>query len=119
MGQPILCTQCGATTSPRRVTPGSGWITFVLLVCFIAPGLIYWIWRHTSTYLVCAQCGSKSVIPPSTPVAQDMIATRPLVAASVAQEEQRRKDIRVGTVTAVGIVVLVIVLSKITSCAGH
>jgi len=116
----MLCTQCGTIRPPRGVTPGSGWITFVLLWCFVVPALIYWIWRHTSTYLVCAQCGSKSVIPPRTPVAQDMIATRPLVAASLAQEEQRRRDIKVGTAVVVGIVVLVIVLSKITSCAaGH
>jgi len=119
MAEPMLCTQCGTIRSPKRVTPGSGWITFVLLLFFIVPGLIYWIWRHTSTYSVCAQCGSKNVIPPRTPLAQDMIATRPLVAGSLAQEEQRRKDIRVGTAAAVGIVVLVIVLSKITSCARH
>jgi len=123
MAQLMLCTQCGATTFPKRVTPGSGWITFVLLWFFIVPGLVYWIWRHTSSYEACSQCGSRNVIPPTTPVAQEMIGTRPSVAASLAQsqrqEEQGRDDTRVGAIALLVIVVLVLIVSKLSSCAGR
>ena len=117
MAEPMLCTQCGTVAAPRRVTPGSGWITLVLLCFFIVPGLIYWIWRHTSTYAACANCGSKNVIPHASPVAREMISTRPAVAASLQQEVPRRKDTRVGTAVAIGIIVLIVLLSKISSCS--
>jgi hypothetical protein len=118
MAQPMLCTQCGMVTTPRRVTPGSVWITFVLCCCIVVPGLIYSIWRHTSTYVVCSQCGSRSVIPPGSPLAQDMIATRPSVAASLAVENQRRRDTGTGAKVVVGIIVLLVLLINIKSC-GH
>jgi hypothetical protein len=116
MAQPMLCTQCGTVAALKRVTPGSAWITFVLLLCLILPGLIYWIWRHTSTYAACPHCGSKNVIPHTSPVAREMISTRPEVAVSLQQEVQRRKDTWVGTAAAVGVIVLIVVLTRISSC---
>jgi hypothetical protein len=120
MSSLVLCTHCGATTVPRRVTPGPGWITLVLLIFFVVPGVIYWLWRHTSTYEVCAQCGNRSLIPPTAPVAQTMVAAHPSVAAALAQsqrvEEQKHEDTRVGAIVLAVIVVLVIVVTKITSC---
>jgi hypothetical protein len=98
----------------KRVTPGSGWITFLLLWIFIVPGLIYWIWRHTSTCASCSRCGSKNVIPTGSPVAQDVIATRPLVAASLAQAKQERRDKRVGVYVVGGLVVLLLILAKVS-----
>jgi hypothetical protein len=114
MAQPMLCTQCGTVAVSRQVTPGSGWITFVLFWFFIVPGLIYWIWRHTSTYQVCSQCGSKSLIPPTAPLAQTVIAAQPQVATSLIAERQRRKDQSVGTFTAIGIIVLFFILAWIS-----
>ncbi len=114
MAQPMLCTKCGTVAVSRRVTPGSGWITFVLLLCFIVPGLIYWIWRHTSTYQVCSQCGSKSLIPPTAPLAQAMITAQPQVATSLIAEQQRRKDQSVGTFIAIGVIVFFFILARIS-----
>jgi tRNA_anti-like len=117
MPQPMLCTQCGTVTSAESVTPGSGWMTLVLLLCFVVPGIIYWIWRHTSTYLVCPQCRSKNIVPLASPVAYEAMTTRPAVVAPLAVEEHRREDIRVGAIALAVVVALLIVLSKISSCA--
>jgi len=118
MASSMLCTQCGTVAVSRPVTPGSGWITFILLWFFIVPGLIYWIWRHSSTYEVCSHCGSKNLVPTTTPFAQAMIATQPQVAASALTEEQGRKDTRVGAVILVGIIAILVILGKLTSCGS-
>jgi hypothetical protein len=52
-----------------------------------------------------------------------MIGTQPSVAASLAesqkQEEQGRNGTRVGAIALLGIVVLVLIVSKLSSCAGR
>lgn len=116
MAQPMLCTQCGSITSPRRVVPGSVWITLILLVCFVVPGLIYIIWRHTSTYSACFNCGSRNLMPTNTPFAQEIIATKPSVSASLAQEKQRQQDTQTGiivTMVIVGVVFVIALLMKL------
>jgi ribosomal protein L40E len=115
MAESMLCTQCGAVTTPRAVTPGSMLITLVLLVCIVVPGVIYMIWRHTSRYAVCQKCGSKNLVPIDSPFGRDMIATRPSVAASLAEENRGRNDMVVGGLVLAGIVVLVILIAWLRS----
>lgn len=71
-GGNMLCSRCGTLGVPVKPLRGSGWITLVLLLCFLAPGLIYMIWRRTGP-LVCAACGSDAIIPPDSPGAAAVI----------------------------------------------
>jgi hypothetical protein len=52
--------------------PGSILIEIILWLCFLVPGFIYTIWRHSSTKQVCGTCGSKDVIPVDSPLAKKM-----------------------------------------------
>src|SRR4051812_39697119 len=67
-----FCTQCGHEGPPVSRTKGSIFIEIVLWLCIIVPGLVYSIWRHTTTSDVCAECGSESVIPPDSPMAHKL-----------------------------------------------
>ncbi|RZG71685.1 Pmp3 family protein [Acinetobacter sp. WCHAc060025] len=53
------CKQCGESK-----LKGSGWITFILILFYIIPGLIYMIWRRSGLG-ECKFCGSSDVIPVS------------------------------------------------------
>jgi hypothetical protein len=115
MAEPMLCTQCGAITSPTRVTPGTVWITLVLLLFFIVPGIIYWLWRHSNTYSACRMCRSRNLVPTESPVGRDMIATRPSVAASLVEEKKGENDMFVGGVVLLGIVLVIAFLVWLSS----
>jgi|ERR1700732_3689893 len=115
MAESMLCTRCGAVTSPKRVTPGSTWITLVLLVCFLVPGLIYMMWRHASAYAACRKCGSKNLVPVDSPFGRDMVATRPSVAASLVEEKRGQNDMVVGGVVLAGILLVIIILIWLSS----
>ena len=115
MAEPLLCTQCGAVTSPKRVTPGSTWVTLILLLFFIIPGIIYMHWRHTSIYAACRKCGSKNLVPLNSPFGREMVATRPLVAASLAEEKQRQKDFMIGAAVFAGILLLLVIMMWLNS----
>ena len=67
-----LCVTCHHVGRPRLITRGSILVELVLWLCFLAPGLIYSIWRHTSRYTGCAACGSRELIPCDSPRAQQM-----------------------------------------------
>ncbi len=53
------CKQCGESK-----LKGSGWITFILILFYIIPGVIYMIWRRSGLG-ECKFCGSSDVIPVS------------------------------------------------------
>jgi DNA-directed RNA polymerase subunit RPC12/RpoP len=56
----VYCNQCRAVTKPKL--KGSGWITIILLLFYIIPGLIYMVWRRSGLG-VCGNCNSSNVIP--------------------------------------------------------
>jgi hypothetical protein len=87
----------------------------ILLLFFILPGLIYMIWRHSSAYDACRQCGSKNLVPLNSPFGRDMIATRPSVAASLAEEKQGQKDMLLGAAILGGIVLLIVIIMWLRS----
>jgi hypothetical protein len=64
------CLQCGSNAKPATVTPGSIWIEVVLWLCFLIPGVIYSIWRHSKRHEACSVCGSDRLIPPNSPNAK-------------------------------------------------
>ncbi len=69
-GPAMYCTTCGHEGPGKTVTRGAMLIEIVLWLCFLVPGLIYSIWRHSSKYKACASCGRRALVPPSSPVAQ-------------------------------------------------
>lgn len=68
------CRQCGHVGVPKLFTPGSILIELVMWICFIAPGLIYSIWRHTARRKVCALCGAREIVPLNSPIARKALA---------------------------------------------
>ena len=63
------CLTCGTDGRTTTNTRGSIWNEVVLWICFIVPGLIYSLWRHSSRSQVCRACGSGSVVPTDSPAA--------------------------------------------------
>lgn len=54
----VSCNKCGEIGRP--VIRGNILITFILLLCFIVPGIIYMIWRRGGK--VCSRCKSNDVV---------------------------------------------------------
>lgn len=63
-----FCPHCGHIGKPK--VGGSLFITLILLLLWVIPGLIYEIWRTSEKQLVCEECRHKGLIPASSPVAQ-------------------------------------------------
>jgi len=50
-------------------------VEVILWLCFILPGLIYSLWRHTTTaYNVCPKCSHPNMIPSDTPIGKKLIS---------------------------------------------
>lgn len=68
-----ICSVCATPCTPVTKTKGSFiieiilWIISIPMFCLL--GIIYTIWRLTTKYKVCPQCGGH-VIPRSTPRGQ-------------------------------------------------
>lgn len=73
-GESMVCKACGNHGETREHTKGSILIEIVLWLCFIIPGLIYSIWRHSTRKPACTACGSDELVPPHTPVGRKIIA---------------------------------------------
>lgn len=67
-----ICRACGHRGVPESGKGGSAWILLILLMLYIIPGVIYWLWRRGTGYKSCPACGSKEVIPVSTPMGQKL-----------------------------------------------
>lgn len=66
-----LCTLCGhETLQPLRRMPGTGWVSLLLLVPFVLPGVVYQVWRFAMRREVCPRCGSTALIPGDAPLAR-------------------------------------------------
>ena len=73
-GPVMYCTACGTEGRGKTKTRGSLLIEVVLWICFLVPGLIYSLWRHSSKHKVCGACGAAALVPLNSPVAR---AARP------------------------------------------
>lgn len=69
----FICATCGSRGNPTPTTRGSILIEIILWLCFIIPGVIYSIWRLTTRYNACPACGSKEMIPASSPNGRRLI----------------------------------------------
>lgn len=72
------CKDCGTVAEPSTKTPGSIGIELVLWLCFLVPGLIYSIWRLSARHDACPACGSKRIVPASTPDGQRIVSAAPV-----------------------------------------
>lgn len=72
-GPRMVCTVCGHVGETKVHTKGSIAIEIVLWLCFLIPGLIYSIWRHSTRGPACASCGSASLIPADSPRGRKVI----------------------------------------------
>lgn len=73
MTKQFICKSCGYVGTTQKITKGSFFIEIVLWLCFFIPGLIYTIWRLTTTYSACPECKNDSMIPINTPVGQKLL----------------------------------------------
>ena len=69
-----ICRDCGYVGRGKTITKGSIFIELVLWCFLIVPGLIYSIWRHTSRYAGCPQCGGSSLIPVDSPIGKKLLS---------------------------------------------
>ncbi len=74
MSKLIICRDCGTVGTPKTKTQGHLLIEIILWCCWLIPGLIYTIWRHTTRSKVCSECGSKDIVGRHTPVGQKIAA---------------------------------------------
>ncbi len=66
----VICTSCGTAGYPRRRMLGSPWIEILLYLFGFVPGLVYSVWRNATKKWVCGTCERDTIIPESSPVAQ-------------------------------------------------
>ena len=69
-GQGMYCKKCGNVGPTKRIMKGSFAMELVLWLFFLLPGLIYSIWRLTTSGQGCSVCGSDDVIPANAPLAR-------------------------------------------------
>ncbi len=65
-----LCIRCDAITEPKRHTRGSFLVELALWCLFIAPGILYSLWRLSTRAWVCRNCGAPDLIPLTSPRAR-------------------------------------------------
>lgn len=59
----LVCIRCYAVVSTKTKVKGSLLIEIVLWLCFLIPGLLYSLWRSSSRYKACTECGSQELVP--------------------------------------------------------
>ena len=69
----VFCQDCDFVGQPERIKPGSVGMEIALWLCALVPGLIYSIWRWSSRYEGCANCGSKRILPADSPAAKNAL----------------------------------------------
>ena len=52
---------------------GSGAVEIVLWLMFLAPGLIYSVWRRSGQLTVCPSCGGRNLVPIDSPVGKQLL----------------------------------------------
>lgn len=62
-----VCVSCETVDDTRKATKGSFLMEVLLWCCFILPGVIYSLWRLTTTRLICNKCKSENVITADSP----------------------------------------------------
>jgi len=56
------CNTCH-NSPPVAIMKGNGWVEFILYLCYIAPGIIYSVWRRSGEPNVCPVCKTAALVP--------------------------------------------------------
>lgn len=112
----MICKNCGTVHTGTHTLPGSGWIELILWLAYIFPGLIYSIWRRSGRRPTCAACGSRDLIPESTPAGLALVKQHypaglpvaPVPAAPVGEPEGPSKGLLIVTAV-IGLVIYLFV----------
>ena len=67
MAKKLICTTCLSQSGTKRHMKGSLLIELFLWLCFLVPGILYSVWRHTTVAQVCKACNSIELVPIDTP----------------------------------------------------
>jgi predicted RNA-binding Zn-ribbon protein involved in translation (DUF1610 family) len=59
-----VCPNCEYTGEGK--VPGSTFITLVLLLFWVVPGVIYYFWRVSKKERICPKCGARPMMPYDT-----------------------------------------------------
>lgn len=73
MENEFVCTHCGHVGATKTITRGSIVIEAILWLCFLIPGIIYSVWRHTSRFEACPSCNTTNLLPAKSPLGQKFI----------------------------------------------
>lgn len=73
MSDELVCTICGHVGSSKTITKGHFALEVILWLCFLVPGFIYSVWRHTSRYEACPVCNNSKLLPKTAPMAQKFL----------------------------------------------
>jgi len=69
-----VCVNCGYVGRPKNFTKGNIGTEILLWLFFLLPGLLYSLWRISSRYFGCPNCGAPNMIPPDSPTAKRILA---------------------------------------------
>lgn len=73
MAKKMICSSCGSVGKPVKDTKGSCLVELILWCLMILPGLIYTVWRLTTTKDVCKQCKQPTLVPLNSPIGKKML----------------------------------------------
>jgi len=68
----MICPNCGFQGSPLK-RPGSFKMELLLWCFFLVPGLIYTIWRYSSSQKFCPKCNRPGMISVDSPRGQKLL----------------------------------------------
>ena len=68
-----ICTLCLNRVEPEARIRGSSVIELILWCCFLLPGIVYGLWRMSTQYEVCTECGSTELIPVDSPRGRQLL----------------------------------------------
>lgn len=73
----FVCTRCYLHCEAIKKTKGNTAIEVFLYFLWIAPGIIYSIWRRSNLKDSCQACGSTDIIPDNTHRAKEILSSKP------------------------------------------
>lgn len=68
-----VCKNCELVGQVQVQVPGNKWVELALYFFWIAPGVIYSIWRRNNKRQVCGACGSDQLVAASTPAGRRIL----------------------------------------------
>jgi hypothetical protein len=69
----VVCTRFGHVGQRDHGQDGSCLVELLLWLFFLLPGLIYTVWRLTTSGKSCAKCGADEIVPADSPRGRQVI----------------------------------------------